>query len=174
MKKRKIQTPKDLHISYMCEYIDDYHDICKHANDLIHTGYKSKSLTKLSDINKNKDIKNFDKNYSEFINEFDLSKITYENAGLIFLEILSKEFMDDKLPLDEYMENFYYLYYISNSGLQSKDFETNKFIKLINEVYKDYNIATIRKNDLSSKEYTEAVNTAENKLNDILKNFFNI
>ena len=69
MKKRKIQTPKDLHISYMCEYIDDYHDICKYAKDLVKAGYKSKSLIKLSDINKNKDIKNFDKNYSEFIKE---------------------------------------------------------------------------------------------------------
>ncbi len=172
MKKRKIQTPKDLHISYMCEYIDDYHDICKYAKDLIQSGYKSKSLTKLSDINKNKDIKNFDKNYSEFINEFSLSEITYENSGLILLEILSKEFMEKSLSLDEYMENFYYLYYISNSGLQSKDFEINKIIRMINEVYKDYNIATIRKNDLSSREYNEAVNTAENRLNEILKNHF--
>ena len=91
MKKRKIQTPKDLHIGYMCEYIDDYHDICKYAKDLIQSGYKSKSLKKLSDIGGNKDIKNFDKNYSEFINEFHLSEITYENAGLTLLEILSKE-----------------------------------------------------------------------------------
>ena len=174
MKKRKIQTPKDLHISYMCEYIDDYHDICKYAKDLIQSGYKSKSLIKLSDINKNKDIKNFDKNYSEFINEFHLSDITYENAGLTLLGILSKEFMEDKIALDEYMENFYYLYYISNSGLQSKDFETNKMIRVINEIYKDYNVATIRKNDLSSKEYAEAVTIAENKLNEVLKNFFNI
>ena len=172
MKKRKIQTPKDLHISYMCEYIDDYHDICKYAKDLIQSGYKSKSLIKLSDINKNKDIKNFDKNYSEFINEFNLSEITYENAGLTLLEILSKEFMEDKISIDEYMENFYYLYYISNSGLQSKDFETNKIIRMINEVYKDYNIAVIRKNDLSSREYNEAVNIAHSKLNELLKNFF--
>ena len=43
---------------------------------------------------------------------------------------------------------------------------------MINEVYKDYNIATIRKNDLSSREYNEAVNTAENRLNEILKNHF--
>ena len=64
MKKRKIQTPKDLHIGYMCEYIDDYHDICKYAKDLIQSGYKSKSLKKLSDIGGNKDIKNFDKNYA--------------------------------------------------------------------------------------------------------------
>ena len=52
------------------------------------------------------------KDYSEFINEFHLSEITYENAGLTFLEILSKEFMEDKISIDEYMENFYYLYYI--------------------------------------------------------------
>ena len=82
--------------------------------------------------------------------------------------------MEDKISLDEYMENFYYLYYISNSGLQSKDFETNKIIRMINDVYKDYNVATIRKNDLSSREYTEAVTSADNKLNEILKNFFNI
>ena len=80
--------------------------------------------------------------------------------------------MEDKISLDEYMENFYYLYYISNSGLQSKDFETNKIIRMINEVYKDYNIAVIRKNDLSSREYNEAVNIAYSKLNEILKNFF--
>jgi hypothetical protein len=172
MKKRKIQTPKDLHISYMCEYIDDYHDICKYAKDLIELGYKSKSLTKLSDINKNKDIKNFDKNYSEFIDEFELSEITYENAGLILLEILSKDFLDNKISLDEYMGNFYYLYYICNSGLQSKDFEINKTIRMINDIYKDYNIAAIRKSELSSAEYTEVISTAERKLKEILKDIF--
>ena len=43
---------------------------------------------------------------------------------------------------------------------------------MINEVYKDYNIAVIRKNDLSSREYNEAVNIAHSKLNELLKNFF--
>ena len=75
MKRRKINTPKDLHISYMCEYIDDYHDICKYAKELIGIGYKSKGLLKLSEIAKNKDIKNFDKNYSDFINDFDQFKL---------------------------------------------------------------------------------------------------
>ena len=101
-----------------------------------------------------------------------MSDITYENAGLVLIEILSDEFLKDEISLEDYMENFYYLYYISNSGLQSKDFETNKIIRMINEVYKDYNIAVIRKNDLSSREYNEAVNIAHSKLNEILKNFF--
>ena len=169
MKKRKIQTPKDLHISYMCEYIDDYHDICKYAKDLIQSGYKSKSLIKLSDINKNKDIKNFDKNYSDFINDFDLSDITYENAGLVLFEILSEEFLKDEISLEEYMENFYYLYYVSNSNLQSKNFESNRLIREINEQYKEYNLLNLGKDKLELKEFNSKLLLINNNIKEIIK-----
>ena len=169
MKKRKICTPKDLHISYMCEYIDDYHDICKYAKELIGIGYKSKGLLKLSEIAKNKDIKNFDKNYSDFINDFDLSDITYENAGLVLFEILSEEFLKDEISLEEYMENFYYLYYVSNSNLQSKNFESNRLIREINEQYKEYNLLNLGKDKLELKEFNSKLLLIDNNIKEIIK-----
>lgn len=169
MKRRKINTPKDLHISYMCEYIDDYHDICKYAKELIGIGYKSKGLTKLSEITKNKDIKNFDKNYSDFINDFDLSDITYENAGLVLLEILSEEFLKDEISLEDYMENFYYLYYVSSSNLQSKNFESNRLIREMNEQYKEYNLLILGKDKLETKEFNSKLLLIDNNIKEIIK-----
>ena len=171
MKKRKICTPKDLHISYMCEYIDDYHDVCKYAKELITKGYKSKALVRVSEVSKNKEITNFDKNYSEFINDFKLNDITYENAGLILFEILSKEILNNEITLEDYMENFYYLYYISSSNLQSKNFNNNKLIREINDQYKEYNLLVLGKNEENSKEFNGKALIIEEDIKNIIREF---
>lgn len=173
MKIRKINTPLILHLSYMCEFIDDYHDICKFSKELIQLGFSSKALDKLSDISKNKDIQNFDKNYSEFINEYNLSEITYKNANIIFFKMLSKEYLDNEISLDEYMENFYYLYYVSHSGLQSDNFSLNKSIRELNELYKDYKISNINIDEVSLKKYNEKTLATEQRITSLLSNILN-
>lgn len=170
MKKRKINTPLELHLNYMCEFIDDYHDICKFAKELIKLGYNSKALENLSDISKNKELKNFDKNYSEFISDFKLSKITYKNSGIVFLEILSKEYLNHEILLDEYMKIFYYLYYISNTGLQSDNFDLNKSVRELNEIYKEYNLLNI--NEVASKDFNKKKHVIEDSLNSLLISSF--